>query len=170
MDLNVIFQLLKENFEILFIVGLIISIVLLIITIVALVKISNLRKEYRLLMKGTNSKSIENLVYDFKDLSQKAYDRSETALDGIKLLNNQIENCVQKVGIVRFKAFEDVGSNQSYSIALLDNKSDGVIITSIFGRDMNTSYAKPINRGKSEYTLSEEEYLAVERALGINKR
>ena len=135
-----------------------------------IVKVTKLKKKYSLLMKGSSSKSIESLVHDFKNLSKDAYDKSEIALDGIKLLNNQIQNCVQKVGIVRFKAFEDVGSNQSYSIALLDNKSDGVIITSIFGRDTNTSYAKPIVRGKSEYALSEEEYLAVERALGINTK
>lgn len=170
MNLEGIFKILRNNIEILFIGGSVILLVLLLTSIISLIKISNLKKDYRMLMKGTNNKSIENLIYDFKDLSQKAYERSETALDGIKLLNNQIQNCVQKVGVVRFKAFDDVGSNQSYSIAFLDNKSDGVIITSIFGRDMNTSYAKPISRGKSEYTLSEEEYLAVERALGINKK
>ena len=82
-------------------------------------------------------------------------------------MDEQISRCVQKVGVVRFQAFEDVGSDLSYCVALLDNNNDGVVITSIFGRNMSTSYAKPVTEGTSKYPFSNEETYAMNKAQGI---
>ena len=68
-----------------------------------------------------------------------------------------MKKCVQKVSIIRYKAFEDVGSDLSFSIALLDENNDGIILTGIYGRNESTTYAKPIDKGISRYDLSEEE-------------
>jgi hypothetical protein len=72
-------------------------------------------------------------------------------------IHEKLNRCIQNISIVRYKAFEDVGSDLSFSIAMLDNNKDGVIITSIYGRDESTTYAKPIDKGISRYDLSEEE-------------
>lgn len=77
-----------------------------------------------------------------------------------------IRNCVQKVGIVRFNAFDDIGSNLSFSAALLDAKGDGIVITSIYGRDESRTYAKPLIQFDSPYPLSEEELEAISQARG----
>jgi len=72
----------------------------------------------------------------------------------------------QKIGIKRFNPFSGVGSNQSFSIALLDSQNNGFVLTSHYSRDFNRVYAKPIENGKSEYSLSEEEREAIKQAVG----
>lgn len=73
---------------------------------------------------------------------------------------------IQKVGVVRFNPFKEIGGDQSFCIALLDEDNSGVVITSFYGREGNRVYAKPIERGQSKYQLSEEEKEAIARAMG----
>jgi len=77
-----------------------------------------------------------------------------------------LENCVQKIGVVRYNAFHNVGSDQSFSVALLDSDDNGVVLSSIYGRDYSTTYAKPVRYGESEYILTEEE----EDAIGLARK
>jgi hypothetical protein len=72
---------------------------------------------------------------------------------------------VQGVGVVRFDAFEDMGGHLSFSAALLDGHGDGVVLTSINGRQETRIYAKPVVGGTSQHNLSEEEQEAIRRAL-----
>ncbi len=72
---------------------------------------------------------------------------------------------IRGLGVVRYSAFEDTGGDLSFSIAMLDGYKDGFVISSIFGKDDCRVYAKPLNRGKSSYKLSEEENRALEVAL-----
>ena len=76
---------------------------------------------------------------------------------------------MQKVAIVRYKAFEDVGSDLSFSIAILDGEDNGIILTGIYGRQESTTYAKPIDRGISRYDLSEEEITVLNNAINKNR-
>jgi len=76
-----------------------------------------------------------------------------------------IEGAVRRVGLVRYDAFEDVGGRLSFSCALLDDRGDGVVLTSINGRQDTRVYAKPIVEGKSRYNLSVEEEEAIRQAL-----
>lgn len=71
---------------------------------------------------------------------------------------------VQKVGIIRFNPFSEVGGDQSFSIALLDANDDGLVITSLYTREGNRVYAKPIKQGQSQYPFSREEIKAIEMA------
>jgi len=89
----------------------------------------------------------------------------------LKKISSEIENIrkesvfsIQKVGVVRFNPFKEVGGNQSFSIALLNGKNDGVIITSLYSREENRVYGKPIKDGKSFHPLSKEEEKAIEEA------
>ncbi len=72
---------------------------------------------------------------------------------------------IQKVGMVRFNPFKEVGGDQSFSIALLDADNNGLVITSHYDRESNRVYAKPIEGGTSRYQLSEEERQAIENAI-----
>ena len=83
-------------------------------------------------------------------------------LDSFK---EDMEKAVTKVGIIRYNPFKDIGGNQSFSITLLDANDNGVVVTSHYGRDVNRIYAKPIKKGKPEYSLSQEEEQAIEKAL-----
>lgn len=97
-------------------------------------------------------------------------------LKGFEELKKEVERIsqeskffVQKVGIIRYNPFSGVGGDQSFSIALLDGNNDGLIITSIYGREGNRVYAKPIKNNKSDYSLSDEEKRAIEKAMGDNR-
>jgi hypothetical protein len=78
----------------------------------------------------------------------------------------QIEGSVRRVGLLRYDAFEDVGGRLSFSCALLDEQGNGVVLTSINGRQETRVYAKPVTGGTSSHNLSLEEEEAIRRALG----
>lgn len=86
-------------------------------------------------------------------------------------INNDVRNlllnqkaCLQRVGLVRFDAFADVGGKQSFALALLDAEDNGLLLTSLFGREGARTYSKPLRAGQSEVPLTEEEKLALKRA------
>lgn len=73
---------------------------------------------------------------------------------------------IQRVGLVRFNPFENTGGDQSFALALLNNRGSGIVISSLHGRDMTRMYGKPVKEGKEDgYELSGEEKEAVEKAL-----
>ena len=75
---------------------------------------------------------------------------------------------IQKTGVVRFNPFSEIGGDQSFSIALLNKNNDGLVITSLYTRERNRVYAKPIIKGKSQYLLSKEEKEALEKAINFS--
>ena len=80
-------------------------------------------------------------------------------------LSNELEKCIQKIGIIRYNAFKDTGSDLSFALAMLDDKNNGVVLNGIYSREMSNIYAKPVENGKSSYTLSEEEKMAIDKAI-----
>jgi hypothetical protein len=105
---------------------------------------------------------------DFKEILayfnglEKNFEKLSQELENLK---EQSKLHIQKIGILRFNPFSEVGGNQSFSIALLDGSNNGVVITSLYSREGNRVYGKPVKNGQSEYSLSEEEKLAIEKAL-----
>ena len=105
----------------------------------------------------------------------KAVGRLEAAVRqlalGQKQLGELAEESVRHVGVVRFDAFEDMGGRLSFSAALLDGHGDGVVITSINGRQDTRTYAKRVRNGTSSRNLSDEERNAIRMALsGTDER
>ena len=100
------------------------------------------------------AKQIQRLEQAARSLN--ATDRRQEAL---------IEGAVRRVGVIRYDAFEDVGGRLSFSCALLDDHGNGVVMTSINGRQDTRVYAKPITDGRSPYNLSIEEEEAIRQAL-----
>jgi hypothetical protein len=85
-------------------------------------------------------------------------------------LQDAVARAVQRVGIVRFDAFEDLGGMLSFAVALLDAHGSGVVLSSINGRNETRIYAKSIEQGSSRIHLSGEEEEAIRRALGAVRR
>ncbi len=72
-------------------------------------------------------------------------------------LREQVRGCIQKVKLERYDAFDAMGGQMSYSVLLADENNDGVILTSIYGREDNRCYAKDVKGGKSSFVLADEE-------------
>lgn len=79
-------------------------------------------------------------------------------------MKEDLSKSIQNIGFIRYNAFGDMGSDLSFSVALLDEKYSGVVITSIYAREDSNVYAKPVVKGESEYKLSVEEIQAIDRA------
>lgn len=140
------------------IIALIITTIILLISLVVIVKsLNRLEKRYKKLTRGVNNKNLEKIVTQYLDNIDSVKADTETVKNQQLELEKRLNTCIQKVAVVRYKAFEDVGSDLSFSIALLNHNNDGVIITGIYGRSDSTVYAKPIDKCISRYDLSEEE-------------
>lgn len=147
------------------IVGMLVIIFLLFIMVIVLFKaVGRVESKYRKFMKGTNNANIEEMLLERLNSIEETKEVSERALQECKKLEIKMKDCIQKVAIMRYKAFENVGSDLSFSIAMLDDKNDGVILTGIYGRQESTTYAKPIDKGISRYDLSEEELYVLNEA------
>jgi len=83
----------------------------------------------------------------------------------LQSLEEQLAGSVQNIGLVRFDAFPDVGGEQSFALALLDQNSSGVVVSNLFSRTDSRVYAKEIAEGRSQHTLSDEEKNAILRAM-----
>lgn len=149
--------------------GMALIIILLFILIVILFRaVNKVEDRYRKLMRGVSGKNLEELIVTQLDNIDKANNISEEALKRCDELRENIKDCVQKVAIMRYQAFENVGSDLSFSIAILDGNNDGIMLTGIYGRQESTTYAKPIDKGISRYDLSEEEISVINEA--VNKK
>ena len=150
-----------ENSEILGILLIAILIILLIETIMLIF----IHKRYISFMKkmGNGSNLDELLKKYINDVREIKKDNTEIKNYYTKL-DSDMAACVQKVGLVRYNAFKDVGSDLSFAIALLDGNDNGVVLNGIYGSEYSNIYAKPIKNKKSDYQLSVEEEYALEIA------
>jgi hypothetical protein len=93
----------------------------------------------------------------------------ESRLDDLNAKLNQhsedIAKCFQRIGIVRFDAFEDVGGEQSFALVLLNGKGNGFALSSLYGREESRVYAKRITDGQSDRAMSDEEKAALSKAM-----
>lgn len=155
-----------NQYSVFIIMGLsVITLLLFIISIILFSSVKKLEKKYKKMMRGVNNKNLEKALNDNLDNIEKALNKSEEAINECKNISDKLKGCVNKVAIMRYKAFEDVGSDLSFSIAILDSYNDGVIITGIYSRHDSTTYAKPIDKGISRYELSEEELHVLNEAI-----
>lgn len=125
------------------------------------------KKIDKLLEKG-KIKDFKEILLSQKEKNSDLEAKIKDAFLKIKNLEGVSEKTIQKTGIVRFNPFNDMGGNQSFAVALLDNKNDGFVISSLFVKEGNRVYAKAVKNGKSEHLLSDEEKEALDRAIKQN--
>ncbi len=144
-------------------------VILIIGFIVMLAKFASLNKRYKEFMKKLgNGKDLEEDLETYMYRVDKVEKQNAEIANQIKNLDNDLSKCIQKVGIVRYNAFKDTGSDLSFALALLDENNDGVVLNGIYSREMSNIYAKPVEKGKSNYTISEEEAQAIQKAISSN--
>jgi hypothetical protein len=119
--------------------------------------------------RGSRDSAAVGLRQYEEDLGQLRAAIRELALQDHQLAG-VLERAIQRVGVIRFDAFEDMGGRLSFSAAFLDAKGNGVVITSINGRQDTRVYSKPVMEGASDHNLSAEEHQAIRRALTSSVR
>ncbi len=151
----------------LFLIIILLGIILLLMLYIAnSIKLSKLRKSYKQFMKKLGKgEQIDEILKKYIDTVEKVEENQEELENYYNKLDENMNTCMQKVGLVRYSAFKDTGSDLSFALAILDKYNDGIVLNGIYSREMSNIYAKPIKEGKSTYTLSEEEKEAIEKAI-----
>jgi hypothetical protein len=158
-------QWLLENLDVLFAVMAGGMLLLLLLFLISSIRLRKVRKQYQALMKGMQQGNLEEVLFQYgeqvRELERQVQEVRATHLRQ----EREIAKSCGPVGVLRYNAFPDAGSDLSYSIAVLNREGDGVVLTSIFGREESRTYAKPILAGASTYHLSEEEREAIRKAM-----
>ena len=146
----------------------IISIVSLILAIVAICKMGHTRKKYENFMEGKDARTLEPLLKErFKEIEDLKRINAKN-VKNIKFLLDKIHYSYQKVGIVKYDAFHEMGGKLSFALTMLDNKNNGFIINAMHTREGCYTYIKEIIDGNSVIVLSGEEQEALNNAMGEN--
>lgn len=134
--------------------------------IVLLVRINQVNRRYKVFMKKIgNGKNIEEDLENYMYRVEQVEKQNAEIISYCKDINEEMSGCIQKIGIIRYSAFKDTGSDLSFALALLDEKNNGVVLNGIYSREMSNIYAKSVENGNSNYTLSEEEVQAIKQAI-----
>lgn len=143
-----------------------INIVLFILVIISYARISKMNKNNKEFMQklGTGKDIGEDLNNYMERIIELEQALSETH-SYCKQLENKMKNCVQKIGVVRYNAYNDAGNDLSFAVALLDEKNNGIVFNGIYSREMSNIYAKPIADGRCEYNITKEENEALKKAM-----
>lgn len=142
------------------------NIVLLIAFIIVVIKVLGINKKYKNFMqKLGNGKNIEEDLENYMYKVERVEKQNAEIMNSIQQLDNDFEKSIQKVGIVRYNAYKDTGSDLSFTLAMLDENNNGVVLNGIYSRETSNIYAKPVENAKSTYILSEEEQEAIRRAI-----
>lgn len=143
---------------------------LFILCIVAICKASKVKKRMNKFMGTNDGSDFEEMLNGFINQSNIIDERQVKVINDIKDIKAQLRFCVQKIGVVRYNPFSDVGGELCYAVAILDENNDGFVLNSVYSRDGCYTYAKPIEAGKCEkYKLSDEEVESVRKAINREK-
>lgn len=128
-------------------------------------RLGYIRKTLRTLLTGPNGDDLEGMLRRCLAESGRALQRGDELEGRFTTLAGELQGCIQRVGLVRYDAYGDVSGQQSFSIALLDGRDNGALITGLFGRNDGRCYGKAIVRGQTEQGLTDEEASALRMAL-----
>lgn len=156
--------------EIFLIAVAVINILVLVLYVCNQVKLRKINKNYKTFMKKLgNGNNIDDMLREYIDRVEEVNEKNEEIIKYCNRLDKDISLCIRKVGMVRYSAFKDTGSDLSFALALLNDNNDGVLLNGIYSREMSNIYAKQVNEGKTNSKLTEEEKQALEIALNQEK-
>lgn len=128
-------------------------------------RLDSQKKRTQFFFKGKKAEDLEGVLSETLKRQRDFEVGANELLKRIEKLENIGLRSVQKVGIVRFNPFSEIGGNQSFSLALLDQKDDGLVILAYHSKEGTRVYAKPIKQGESSYALTGEEEEAIKKAM-----
>jgi hypothetical protein len=137
------------------------AIIALIAALVALAFALSMQKLRKIFFTGKDANQLEDFIINQNKKINTLTERADYIEEAVFNLSEEQKLAVQRIGVLRYNSLADNGGNLSFSIALLDAKNNGVVISSMHGRENNRIYAKPIVDGKSEFSLTDEEIQAV---------
>lgn len=118
----------------------------------------------RRFFSGASGRDLEGVIDGMKRELGELKNKHREVAEYIAAAEPRLKKSIKHVGMVRFNSFQDIGGQQSFSVALLDENRDGVVISSLYGREGNRVYAKTIVKGEPQFKLAPEEEEAIKLA------
>ena len=148
------------------IISLFVLVMILFVLVISVnMKYTRLKSSYNSFMRGKDGRTLEDSIFErFEELDHL----TETTLknrQAIRKINEEMLSNYQKVGIVKYDAFQEMGGKLSFALTLLDGNNSGYIINSMHSREGCYNYIKEIVKGESYIELSEEEAESLDRAI-----
>lgn len=144
----------------------VIMLILLILLIVQITKVSKLKKRLDKFVLGKDGASLEQDIIGLFEDNKFLKNNTEKNKKDIRTLYKRMETAYQKMGLVKYDAFNQMGGQLSFSLALLDENNNGFIINSVHSTEGCYSYTKEIRNGESSISLGKEEAEALSIAIG----
>ncbi len=141
-------------------------IALLVYCVILHIRLGSLKKKYDFFMQGEHGASLERKLSVEVSEIRDAAKGLETMMTEQAAIRNIQSNTIQKIGFIKYNAFENIGNDLSFALTLLDGNNNGICISSIYGRNESRIFSKPIVKGKSLVSLSQEELESLNEALG----
>lgn len=161
-------RLLNNEYVILGVI--IVNIMLLVLYISNSIKLNSINKKYnKFLKKLGNGENIEEDLKVYINKVEKVENTNKEIIEYCENLEKELSKSIKKIGIVRYNAFKDTGSDLSFALALLNDDNNGVVLNGIYSREMSNIYAKPIVNGESKYTISDMEQEAINKAIASSE-
>lgn len=132
---------------------------------IALVKYKNLQKKYTKFMGGNDAKALESYLMDLIRLNEENKEKIKENEAELARLKEKQRFHFQKLGMNKYNAFQEMGGDLSFALALLDENNDGFIINSVHSIQSSYCYAKEVKEGTCSLNLSDEEGVALQKAL-----
>lgn len=147
-----------------------IVLVLIFIVIINMIQMQKMKKNYKIFMSGNDAKSLEETLMKRLDEVDALMEANEDNKKAIELLSKNMELTYQKIGLIKYDAFHEMGGKLSFSLAMLDKNNNGFIINAMHTREGCYTYIKEIIAGNSIIVLSGEEQQALNRAMEITEQ
>ena len=144
-------------------------IILFILVIVNMVQTSKMKKKYKKFMSGKNAKSLEETLVKRLDQIDSLVEANAANEKNIKKVVNNMKFTFQKVGLVKYDAFNEMGGKLSFSLAVLNASNDGFVLNAVHSREGCYTYIKEIIDGNSIIVLAQEEQEALNMAMEAEK-
>ena len=139
--------------------------ILFLMVIVSLTKINKLTHRYESFIHGKSGKDLEGIIVSsFADMDKIRKNDNHRAKE-YKEIKNNMRQCIRKIGLVKYDAFNQMSGTLSFSLALLNANNDGIILNCMHSREGCFTYAKEIIGGESYVVLSDEEKAALQQAI-----
>lgn len=134
------------------------------------IKYRRLFKSYDNFMTGRSARNLEDIIILLRKDIRSLKNENKLNREAIRELNKIQRECYQKIGILKYDAFDGMGGKLSFALCILNYRNSGYIINSIHSREVTFNYIRIVENGQTEQVLSREEKIVLEQALGYRDR
>ncbi|MEN9582785.1 MAG: hypothetical protein RL641_739 [Candidatus Parcubacteria bacterium] len=135
------------------------------ISLLSIIGVFVLNTRLKKIMNGKTGRDIEEGIVSIDKKLLAMENNEEMLAEAIENLDKRLRSSIRSVEMTRFNPFEDQGGNHSFAISMVNERGDGVVISSLYSRERMSVFAKHIKKGKSDIDLTEEEQDVLSKGL-----